>query len=195
MKIVEGYPAPKGRTIDIGCGHNPIQGVTHAIDGFVEDVERGGALKTPDGAEFSVQNIEERTTFEDKYFDFSYCRMVLEHTHDPAAAMNEIMRISKAGFIEVPTWLWEQLHGREYHKQLWWMDGDELVCMPKTEENYMPNSFNGDNLWAAGDTYQKMFAKHLELFTIRLVWTDEIKYRIQEPFELYKQKKPKKTVQ
>ena len=56
-----------------------------------------------DGKPFVLADIQQRTPFEDKFFDFVYCSHVLEHVDDPVAAVIEIARIGKRGYIEVPS--------------------------------------------------------------------------------------------
>jgi hypothetical protein len=45
--------------------------------------------------------------FADKTFDFSYCSHVLEDIRDPLWVCSEIIRVSKAGYIEIPSRLYE----------------------------------------------------------------------------------------
>lgn len=175
------------RTIDIGCGFNPVKEATHAIDAYLgsDNQERGADLVIPEGVIFSQQDIEKGTDFEDGYFDYSWCKMVLEHCHDPAKAMNEIMRISKAGYIVVPTWTWEILHGRPYHKQLFWMDGDTLCFTEKNQNTYKENEYDGDGLWSNKEDYYTAYVEHRDLFEIRLEWRGSFDYRKVEPFQIY----------
>lgn len=51
--------------------------------------------------------------FPDKFFDFSICSHVLEDIRDPVFVCSELMRVSKAGYIETPSRLVEQTMGVE----------------------------------------------------------------------------------
>jgi len=53
--------------------------------------------------------------FADKFFDFSICSHVLEDIRDPLAVCSELIRVSKAGYIEVPSRLSESIRGVEHH--------------------------------------------------------------------------------
>ena len=48
--------------------------------------------------------------FEDDQFDFSICSHTLEDVRDPIFVCSELIRVSKAGYIEVPSRLEEQSH-------------------------------------------------------------------------------------
>lgn len=52
--------------------------------------------------------------FVDKQFDFSICSHTLEDLRDPLYVCSEIIRVSKAGYIEVPSRLWESCRGIEH---------------------------------------------------------------------------------
>ena len=51
--------------------------------------------------------------FEDKFFDFSICSHTLEDIRDPLYVCSELIRVSKRGYIEVPSRLIESCRGVE----------------------------------------------------------------------------------
>ena len=51
--------------------------------------------------------------FRDKELDFVVCSHTLEDIRDPLWVCSEIIRIGKAGYIEVPSRLWETCRGME----------------------------------------------------------------------------------
>jgi hypothetical protein len=51
--------------------------------------------------------------FGDKQFDFAICSHTLEDLRDPIWVCQELQRVAKAGYIEVPSRLVEQTHGVE----------------------------------------------------------------------------------
>lgn len=58
------------------------------------------------GIEYQVIKIDidkDKIPFVDNYFDFVYCRHVLEDIQNPDFAYNEIVRVSKAFYIEIPS--------------------------------------------------------------------------------------------
>ena len=79
----------------------------------------------------------EKTPFKDKEFDFAIASHILEHVENPEKFCNELVRISKRGYIEIPTPLWDNLvdgpHFSKYgHK--WWVtfdDNDNKIVINK----------------------------------------------------------------
>jgi len=106
------------RILDIGGGHFPFALATHIVDIIsYEDFQR--LLKERKYSEFgywgadelnfskntwySVDICKEKLPFEDKYFDFCVCCSTLEDLPNPFKVIEEISRVSKAGYIEVPS--------------------------------------------------------------------------------------------
>lgn len=88
------YNGNNKKILDIGPGRVPFKGSTHLID--ICDW----------GIEYEVIKIDidkDKIPFVDNYFDFVYCRHVLEDIQNPDFAYNEIVRVSKAFYIETPS--------------------------------------------------------------------------------------------
>jgi SAM-dependent methyltransferase len=51
--------------------------------------------------------------FPDKFFDWAICSHVLEDIRDPLFVCQELSRVAKRGYIEVPSRLWESCRGIE----------------------------------------------------------------------------------
>ena len=120
--------------IDLGCGNNPIEGATAAVDYFIEAEHRsfghGSRIDVDNfkrlGIKFVNQRIDVDLPFDDKEFDFAYSHHAFEHVDDPAIACKEMMRIAKAGVIITPSIFSELAFGRPYHKWLV-IDGDDSI--------------------------------------------------------------------
>lgn len=54
--------------------------------------------------------------FLDKQFDYSVCSHVLEDIRDPIWVCSEIIRVSKAGYIEIPSRMYESTFGVDHKK-------------------------------------------------------------------------------
>jgi len=83
--------------------------------------------------------------FETNFFDFIYCRHVMEDIQNPDFAFNEIIRISKSGYIETPSPLIEITKGVDggsyaykyggyiHHRYVVWssIEKNEIYFLPK----------------------------------------------------------------
>lgn len=167
------------RIVDIGCGDPPRAWpqATHTID-YKEYMH---------GYEGKKQivwdlNTQKKLPIEDNYFDFSICVQVLEHLVDPSFFLHELQRISRRGFIEVPTALLDNLlsiDGDHYgHK--WWISIDNkskliikhrLRCAPLISVdtyNYLFHGQLGTRTWFD------------DSFTLGIFWDTFIDFSIEE---------------
>lgn len=92
---------PEGaRVLEIGPGLRPFSRVTHLMDlSFYAD-------RIPqhlDPANVIIGNAEDGLPFEDKFFDYIYCRHVIEDLERPFHLLDEMSRVAKAGYIETPS--------------------------------------------------------------------------------------------
>lgn len=93
---------PGEQVLDLGSGGEPFPYATHLVDLYPEETQhRYNPLKT-DGKIFLQADIT-HLPFKDKEFDYVYCSHVLEHINNPEQACKEILRVSKRGYIEIPT--------------------------------------------------------------------------------------------
>ncbi len=76
--------------------------------------------------------------FADGQFDFSVCSHTLEDVRDPVFVCQELIRVSRAGYVEVPSRLEEQTYGFQgpwvgwsHHRWLIDLDEDELTFVFK----------------------------------------------------------------
>lgn len=103
-------PLKAKKILEVGGGHDPYAGVTHAVDKFPGDnAQRGGDFKLPNGAQFFLGDLENLPFGPMESFDFLYASHVFEHVNDPEKAVKEINRVTKRGYIETPSPLREQL--------------------------------------------------------------------------------------
>lgn len=121
--------------LDIGPGIYPFLNATHYVD----------FINWNNGKEFiNIDINEDKLPFTDNYFDFTYCRHVLEDIYNPKFALNEIMRVSKSFYIETPSPLAEfyrityendpcVFRGYIHHRYFIWYDNvkNEISFLPK----------------------------------------------------------------
>jgi hypothetical protein len=132
--------------LDVGGGANPLPRADWVIDILAYE-DRGLYGDSPDPARerFSSDTwvcrdicAREPWPFADKQFDFVVCSHTLEDVRDPIAVCDELTRVGKAGYIEVPSRLEEQSYGFQgpwagwgHHRWLIDVDGDELTFVFK----------------------------------------------------------------
>ena len=129
------------RVLDVGSGHRPHEDATHLVDLLPEDnTERGNSMKIL-GRPLVLATVE-KLPFKDKTFDYVYACHVLEHAINPASACAELMRVSRAGYIETPSPFYEQGYnyprpdrGWSFHRWFVFVGADDaLIFEPKTEK-------------------------------------------------------------
>ncbi len=126
---------PSLRVLDVGAGYQPFTRANVLAD-IVEPQGR-----RPDQEFVRCDVGAERLPFPDKHFDFVFCRHMLEDMADPFAAMREIERVGKTGYIETPSPLAELCRGvdggapawRGYNHHRWiaWTHEGELRFVSK----------------------------------------------------------------
>jgi len=80
--------------LEIGPGKTPLKFATHLID-IIDWSDKFTSIK--------IDINEDKIPFPDDFFDFTYCRHVLEDIYNPKFALKEIIRTSKAFYIETPS--------------------------------------------------------------------------------------------
>jgi len=98
------------KVLDVGGWHNPFNLATHVLDIMPYDTRRTGDALDPEDAERFGEDTwhifdacEGNWPWPDNYFDFSICSHTLEDIRDPIVVARELARVSKAGYVEVPS--------------------------------------------------------------------------------------------
>ena len=127
----------KDNIIDIGCSDKDKQfkKATHLVD--------YSQLPSSDKIVIKLDLDFDKFQYEDNYFNFAFCRHTLEDIQNPQNAFNEIIRISKSGYIETPSPLVEltkyidgfntETRGYIHHRYIVWTDisTNTLHFLPK----------------------------------------------------------------
>lgn len=95
--------------LDLGGGRHVLPFATHVID--LEPFDSYVRLDpiTDDPPRFSKETwivhdaCSGALPFEDKFFDFCFCSHLLEDVRDPIRVCSEMIRVSRSGYIEVPS--------------------------------------------------------------------------------------------
>ena len=111
---------PDLNVVDLGCGRN---GSCEYADVCVDANDHASYFPDKNFIQHDLNSYP--YPFEDKEFDFCWASHILEHIKDPVAFVKEVARISKSGYIEVPTPLIDNLvSGDDVHEKnghVWWV--------------------------------------------------------------------------
>ena len=104
--------------LDIGCGYTANKFATTICD--VQDLS-----KFYDNRNF-IKLESKDLPFKDNQFDFIIASHVMEHVEDLKFFIKELERVSKKGYIELPTKLEDNLVFENKKDHLWHMDFDDV---------------------------------------------------------------------
>jgi hypothetical protein len=170
--------------LDVGGWADPFERADWVIDAMPYETRglyerRGWVPRRSEPERFSELTWIQRDVcdrqpypFSDKQIDFAICSQVLEDVRDPVWVCSELVRVAKAGYIEVPARLEDQswgvngaFVGWSHHR--WLIDVDDgaiefvskLHALHAHPEWYFPEGFWGrlsdeervQTLWWSGD--------------------------------------------
>ena len=131
-EIISALP-DSAHVIDVGGASAPLRRANTILDLVPYNQIDWGTAKGPgeilsEEKDYIVHDICSREPFPiaDNAYDFSFCSHVLEDIRDPIWVCSELIRISKCGYIEVPSRLFEStfniesdnLAGAAHHRWL-----------------------------------------------------------------------------
>jgi len=139
------------RVLDVGGWAAPLNRADWVID-LMPYSSRG--VLAPDGVGPAPQRFDERTwviadicgtepwPFAENSFDFAVCTFTLEDVRDPIRVCEEMSRVARAGYVEVPsildelTWMNPEASGgpwvgHSHHRWLCTLQAEELVFLAK----------------------------------------------------------------
>ena len=159
------------KILDIGCN---LAAVEYAQT--VADIEDFSKFYQEKNKEFIL--IKNKTLpFKDSEFDFVYASHVIEHIDDVSFFISELKRISKQGYIELPSVLEDNLvlskNSSEDHKWIFKFDDvEKILLVEKKKELIEPFITHG----VLFETLRKNFRSSLVL---ELHWQNEINYEFR----------------
>ncbi len=173
--------------VDVGGGKSPFNRADSIIDIISYDDRRNISSKLigygPENEQFSRRTwrvldiTKTRIPFEDKQVDFIVCSHVLEHLRDPLAVCREMIRTSKAGYIECPSRTMETIMDLEcagvigYRTHKWFVEhwgNNGIVFTNKTHMLYSNPKFYFPS------THRKKVSREDKI--IWLFWKDSFIY-------------------
>lgn len=167
--------------LEIGSGGNPYFRANILCDAYFETVERHFEPLIYDRP--TILAFAENLPFKDNSFDFIIASHVLEHSTDPDKFLNEIQRVAKAGYIEVPDAFFERVCSYPIHRLEIREENNQLVIYKKTssvEDKYLNELFSNK----ASKVFPELVSKKPFNFHIRYYWSKDdggIKYKILNP--------------
>ena len=163
--------APTDRVLDIGGGANPFSRADVVVDAFPDNSVHRAWRAIPTDKRYCIARGE-RLPFKDKSFDFIYSRHALEHVDDPLACMQEIMRVGKRGFFEVPNSRYDQFMGGPTHS--WAIDlVDGAILYRRRPYVESPLKYALYKIWQEDRDFRfRMEIFFRNLFFIQFYWED-----------------------
>lgn len=163
--------------LDVGSGSSPHPAADILLERYLDPKHRYSAMVIDRP---TVLADACKTPFRDKAFDFVIAFHVLEHVADPAAFLNELQRIGKAGYIETPNALFERLVPYDVHLLEIMNVNDTLVINKK--QSARPDRFlNELDLVQQSTKWNRLFYGKPKLFHVRYFWKDNINFKVINP--------------
>ena len=156
--------------LDIGCGYNASKFAKVICD--VQDLSNHYQDKK------FIRLTEKKLPFKDKEFDFVVASHVMEHVEDVNFFIKELERVSKKGYIELPTMLEDNLVFENKKDHLWHMDFDDIenkLLISKKVQYFEPV--------LTVSTIKKLNGVFRSSLVLELIWEDTINYIVNQSTE------------
>ena len=165
----------KSRVLDVGSGGWPFSLATHLADKHPDVTSHRFEALVKDKRPFFEVDLE-TLPFQDQSFDFIFCSHVLEHMNRPGDAMRELMRVGKAGYIEVPTRLSDVMFNftrlQNHHRWHGLVQGDTIILTEwnEWERRELGNHYFNSLQSSHHNTFQDFFENNRDLFFASHQW-------------------------
>ena len=155
------------KILDIGCGYTANENATTIAD--VKDFS-----KFYKGKNF-VRITDKKLPFKDNEFDFVIASHVIEHVEDFEYFVKELQRISRKGYIELPTRLGDNLVFENVNDHIWWFVYDDVNnYIIASKKNQLIEPFITVSI---ARLFNETFR---ESMVLELLWEDKIDYIIND---------------
>jgi len=194
-KILPGFKVSKDDlVVDIGSGDKPFWRADVFVDDLsLNNVQRASETETIHNLGTFVNSNVSKLPFRDNSFDFSFCSHLLEHVEDPEAAIREITRISKSGYLEIPNGIIETIQPFVSHLWFIFKDRDKLIFVRKSNKMHKVFLQNGKGFLDAINKENNPFIRIYWVKTIKVEVIDELKnfkkYNVPKDFKTSKKSK------
>ena len=171
---------PGALVLDVGSGDKPHWRADVLLDrysGAEHGVQRSGraSARLPRPL-FDADAAD--MPFADQVFDYVICSHLLEHVTDPGGVISEMVRVARAGYIEVPRITSAKI--TDFPSHLWWCDlvDGELVFTAKQRPQFDPDIERFVVEPGVRRDLQRLFDRNFDACIVRLAWTGSVRYRV-----------------
>ena len=168
------------KILDLGCSNaNFWPEANHFAD--IHDYREDFKIKN---LKFTKIEPDKKLPFKDKEFDYIICAHVIEHVNDPIFFKQEIERIGKSGYIELPTRLNDNIVfgcDEEIYGHKWWFefDDDDKKLVFAEKRDAIEQFVSVGSIFNLTDIFE-------DSFIIQTYWNDSIEMEVKEPYEIEK---------
>ena len=155
------------KILDIGCGYTANKYANTICD--VQDLSKFYKDKK------FIKLENKKLPFENNQFDFVIASHVMEHVKDVKFFISELERVSKKGYIELPTKLEDNLVFENKKDHLWHMDFDDVNL-----RLLISNKIQFFEPILTVSTLQKLRKNFKKSLILELYWENKIDYNIIE---------------
>jgi hypothetical protein len=180
---LDGIIQPGWKVADYGGGTNPHPRADVVVDiapGAHTGVREGAVDARDTQAEIRIGNVcALESIVEDKEFDFVIASHIAEHVDNPGAFCRELLRTSRAGYIETPSPLYEVFFDWIEHKWLVDVRSDRLCFLRKTELNCPGREFF-DSMGGHTGSWEHLRGAHAPWLRTKFLWNGAFDWVIDE---------------
>ena len=166
--------------LDVGSGDKPHWRADVLLERYI-DSSHGGQRSGAASARVDRPTFEADAAampFADKVFDYVICSHVLEHVVRPDFVIAELVRVAKAGYIEVPEAASAKIV--DFPSHLWWVtrDGDTLVFTAKSTSYFDADIDRYLDASGMRQAVADLLDQHLDHRVIELRWDGSVATRV-----------------
>ena len=168
------------KILDLGCSNaNFWPEANHFAD--IHDYREDFKIKN---LKFTKIEPDKKLPFKDKEFDYIICAHVIEHVNDPIFFKQEIERIGKSGYIELPTRLNDNIVfgcDEEIYGHKWWFefDDDDKKLVFAEKRDAIEQFVSVGSIFNLTDIFE-------DSFIIQTYWNGSIEMDVKEPYKIEK---------
>ena len=170
---------PEALVLEVGSGGNPYARANVLLDAYEATGERHWVPLLVDRP--TVLGFVERLPFRDKAFDFVIASHVLEHSYNPAGFLEELQRVARGGYIEVPDAFMERINPYHDHRLEITVRHGRLRIRNKSAWQSDPDLVELYEDRAKRIMTKNVIPNHPFAFHVRYYWRDKIDYEIVNP--------------